>query len=80
MKRNLDGIYFRVERNGHWENCCLSDMKPEETKNVLNGFEKDELVRTIQRLAERLHTIGEITGLYISDEDGCLHQEEAPSE
>ena len=25
-KRNLDGCYFRVERDGKWTNLCFSDM------------------------------------------------------
>lgn len=30
MKRNLDGCYFRVKRNGKWENVCFSDLSPKE--------------------------------------------------
>ena len=26
IQRNLDGIYFRVERDGRWQNVCYSDM------------------------------------------------------
>lgn len=28
--RNLDGVYFRVERDGRWQNVCYSDMTAEE--------------------------------------------------
>lgn len=27
---DLDGIYFRVERNGKWQSLCVSDLTPEE--------------------------------------------------
>ena len=29
MNRNLDGYYFRVKRDGKWDNVCWSDMKNE---------------------------------------------------
>lgn len=35
-QRNLDGIYFRVERNGKWDNVCYSDMEK---------VERDEIAR-----------------------------------
>lgn len=25
-KRNLDGVYFRVERDGKWENVCFTSI------------------------------------------------------
>lgn len=35
MDRNLDGIYFRVNRDGRWKNSCFSDMTyPEKNKNA----------------------------------------------
>lgn len=30
MNRNLDGYYFRVKRDGKWDNICWSDMTDEE--------------------------------------------------
>ena len=27
---DLDGIYFRVERDGKWQSLCVSDLTPEE--------------------------------------------------
>jgi hypothetical protein len=41
MKRNLDGMYFRVERDGKVENVCVSDMTDEELETVL--FERADL-------------------------------------
>jgi len=35
-QRNLDGIYFRVERDGKWQNICYSDMEQ---------CERDEIAR-----------------------------------
>ena len=30
MDRNLDGVYFRVQRDGKWGNTCFSDLTQEE--------------------------------------------------
>ena len=33
-QRNLDGIYFRVERDGKWQNICYSDMEQRERDEI----------------------------------------------
>ena len=33
-QRNLDGIYFRIERDGKWQNICYSDMDQAERDEV----------------------------------------------
>ena len=35
-KRNLDGVYFRVQRDGKWDNICFSDLTDEEKMKVMN--------------------------------------------
>lgn len=35
VQRNLDGVYFRVERDGKWENVCYSDMERKEREEVV---------------------------------------------
>lgn len=30
----MDGVFFRVERDGEWRNICYSDMTPEERQTV----------------------------------------------
>lgn len=35
MKRNLDGVYFRVKRGERYENVCFSDMTTEERDALL---------------------------------------------
>ena len=34
IQRNLDGIYFRVQRDGKWTNVCYSDMTADERDEV----------------------------------------------
>ena len=37
IKRDLDGAYFRVERDGKWQNVCFSDMTRDERDQVMEG-------------------------------------------
>ena len=57
--RKLDGVYFRVERNGEWMSLCFSDLTPVEREEVLK--DKDiEFVRNLANiLADTLADIGE---------------------
>lgn len=32
IKYNMDGLFVRIERDGHFENVCFSDMTPEERR------------------------------------------------
>ena len=34
-QRNLDGVYFRVKRDGKWVNVCYSDMERKEREEVV---------------------------------------------
>lgn len=33
-QRNLDGVYFRVKRDGRWQNVCYSDMTADERDEI----------------------------------------------
>ena len=37
MKRNLDGVFFRIQRDGKWDNICFSDLTAEEKEDVGHG-------------------------------------------
>ena len=34
-KRDLDGFYLRVQRNGKWESCCFTDLTEKEQHDWL---------------------------------------------
>ena len=40
-KRDLDGIYFRVKRNGKWDSICYTDMTDEERETVVAARVRD---------------------------------------
>ena len=41
IKRDLDGAYFRVERNGKWKNICFTDLTNEEIETVVGDRGKE---------------------------------------
>lgn len=59
MNRELCGVYFRVERDGKWQNICFSDMTKDEREEVL-GEKSDEFLRNLcHRLADVIKEIGD---------------------
>lgn len=42
-QRNLDGVYFRIKRDGKWQNICYSD---------LTADERDEIARKRAEVSE----------------------------
>ena len=71
VQRNLDGVYFRVKRDGKWTNVCYSDMTPDERESVIydrmGERPLDEQVGYYRRLAElmadQLYDMGEQLGV-----------------
>lgn len=58
-RRNLDGIYFRIERNGEYVNLCFSDLTEEERSKVMEGRSEEWLKHLANHLADCLSKIGE---------------------
>lgn len=48
---NLDGIYFRVERDGKWQSLCVSDLTPEELKSVTKNWDCNQLTIVAKELS-----------------------------
>ena len=59
INRNLDGIYFRVERDGKWQNLCFSDLTEEEREEVLKDKSQDFILQLTLILAKRLREVGD---------------------
>ncbi len=59
MVRNLDGCYFRVQRDGKWQSICFSDLTKDEREDVMNGKGPDWLKSLCHHLADQLTLIGE---------------------
>ena len=59
MKRNLDGIYMRVKRDGKYQAACLSDMTKEELEEALNPERGEWLKGAVIHLAGQLRAVGD---------------------
>ena len=57
--RDLDGIYFRVNRNGKWRSICFSDLTAEEKQSVMDRRDSEWLQRLAVHLADVLREIGD---------------------
>lgn len=70
VKRDLDGIYLRVKRNGKYQSLCLSDMTREELEENLNPERGEWLKGAVIYLALTLHEIGNLFDIVgeLSDE------------
>jgi hypothetical protein len=65
MNRNLDGVYFRVKRNGKFENVCFSDLSDSEMDSIMNDRDEQWLKSLCKVLGQTIHRIGDeldITG------------------
>ena len=64
MDRNLDGVYFRVKRDGKWCNVCFSDMTKEERDEVI-GDRSVEWWRSLAYImADTLRSVGDQLDIY----------------
>ena len=59
MKRNLDGVYFRVRRDGKYENVCFSDLTRKEQEQMLEDRDVEWLKFMCFHLSDTLKEIGE---------------------
>ena len=59
MNRELDGVYFRVERGGKWQTPCFSDLTEEERDKVCEGRSAEWLKSLAYHLADCIKEIGE---------------------
>ncbi len=59
LKRNLDGMWFRVKRDGKYQNICFSDMTTEERLAVLKDKDVEFMRRMCLILAEKMREIGD---------------------
>ena len=48
---DLDGIYFRVERDGKWQSLCVSDLTLEELKSVTKDWDCNQLTVVAKELS-----------------------------
>lgn len=59
-KRELCGIYFRVKRDGKYENICFTDMTEEEQKRAIYDFSPESLRNMCIVLAGVVRNLGDM--------------------
>lgn len=59
MDRELDSIFFRVERDGNFESVCFSDLTEEQMRDVLKVHSKEWLLEMCVILGKRIREIGD---------------------
>lgn len=67
--RNLDGIYFRVQRNNKWQSICFSDLTEKEMKEVIKDKSNEWLQSLAIGLAKTLRNIGDQLDLYMEESE-----------
>ena len=50
----MDGIYFRVERDGKWQSLCVSDLTLDELKSVTKDWDCNQLTIVAKELSRIL--------------------------
>lgn len=59
MNRDLDGVYFRVKRDGIYESVCFSDLTEEEMDNVMKDKHEEWLRNMCKILGQTIRNIGD---------------------
>lgn len=69
MNRNLDGVYFRVNRKDTWENICFSDLTKEEKEEVCKDRSIEWLKELAFIMADTIKSIGDYFDLIGSNSE-----------
>jgi hypothetical protein len=59
LNRNLDGVYFRIQRDGKWGNVCFSDLTEEEMDDTLHNKDEQWLKNLCKILGKTIKDIGD---------------------
>lgn len=69
IQRNLDGVYFRVERDGKWVSLCFSDLTEDEMHHVMAGKPIAWVQSLCVALGQSIRGIGDALDLYNGEGD-----------
>ena len=60
MKRNLDGVFFKIQNDdGKYENICFSDMTEKQQDWIMQGRDAEYLKLLCKILAKAIRDIGD---------------------
>ena len=69
--RDLDGVYFFVERDGERQPVCFSDMTDVEMDSVMDGMNVEWLKNLCRYLGNTLKQIGDNFDIFGGGGEGC---------
>ena len=69
IERDIDGIYYRVERDGKWCNRCFTDLTTDEQAEMIKEYDTEGLKRMIMLLAKILRDVGDKFNIIAKDEE-----------
>lgn len=58
-QRNLDGCYFRVQREGKWYSLCWTDLTEEERVKLAEGKDVYWLRRMLEYITVQFRNVGD---------------------
>ena len=61
--RNLDGVYYRVVRDGNHVSRCFSDLSESEQDMIMEKYNAEQLRRLCRYLSMSLRQIGDALDL-----------------
>ena len=61
--RNLDGVYYRVVRDGNHVSRCFSDLSESEQDVIMEKYDAEQLRRLCRYLSMSLRQIGDALDL-----------------
>ena len=70
VRRDLDGVYFRVERDGRFMSLCFTDLTDEERAKVMEGRPAEWLKSMALIMADTLRRVGDELDIRMVDCDG----------
>ena len=63
MRRNLDGVYYHVIRDGKYVDRCFTDLTESEQDGIMTEYNTEQLRRLCRYLCIRIRQIGEMVDL-----------------
>ena len=63
VSRNLDGVYYRVVREGKAVTCCFSDLSEAEQEEIMAEYNAEQLRCLCRCLCTSLRQIGDALDL-----------------
>ena len=69
IRRDLDGCFFRVQRDGKWFSLCWTDLTKEERESFTKDKDIYWLGRMLEYITEEYRKTGDQLDIYGRDED-----------